>query len=78
MSAAVPMATTSAPRAIALAMSADERIEPAAMIEARLRIPSSRSRWSTTAMAISKGMPTWSRTTCGAAPVPPRKPSRYT
>src|SRR5665811_1151730 len=42
MSAAVPMATTSAPRAIALAMSADERIEPAAMIEARLRIPSSR------------------------------------
>src|SRR5665648_1074630 len=67
MSAAVPMATTSAPRAIALAMSADERMEPAAMIEARLRMPSSRSRWSTTAMAISSGMPTWSRTTCGAA-----------
>ena len=40
-------------------------------------MPSSRRRWSTTATAISIGMPTWSRITCGAAPVPPRKPSMY-
>ncbi len=46
------------------------------MIEAWLRMPSSRSRWSTTAIAISIGMPMWSRITAGAAPVPPLKPSR--
>ena len=61
MSAAVPIATTSAPSAIALARSAEERIEPAATIDAWLRMPSSRSRWSTTAIAISIGMPMWSR-----------------
>src|SRR5450759_1854817 len=73
---AVAIGTASAPSVIAFAMSADERIEPAAMIEAWLRMPSSRRRWSTTAIAISIGMPMWSRMICGAAPVPPLKPSR--
>src|SRR5674476_1374560 len=31
-----------------------------------------------TPRAISNGIPTWSRTACGAAPVAPRESSRYT
>src|SRR5660398_175494 len=45
-------------QAMALATSAELRMPPAATMEARLRMPSSRRRWSTTAIAISMGMPT--------------------
>ena len=75
MRAAVPMATASAPRAMALTMSALLRMVPLATRPTWLRMPSSRRRLSTAARASSMGMPTLSRVWVGAAPVPARRPS---
>lgn len=75
MSAAVPMATASAPRAMAFTMSTLLRMVPLATRLTRLRRPSFRRRLSTAARASSVGMPTLSRVCVGAAPVPPRRPS---
>ena len=78
MSAAVPMAIASAPRAIAFAASALLLMPPAAMMDASFLMPSCLSLSSTAARACSMGMPRWSRMITGAAPVPPLKPSIYT
>ena len=60
---------------MAFTTSAALRMLPPTMRDTLLRIPSSRSLWSTAANASSIGIPTLSRILVGAAPVPPRKPS---